>query len=231
MFLWCQPLSYNWTVVAWFRPYDKDNRCPALFTPTVFITLSLTNLITDLFILGVPLSILTTMQFRRIEKVGLVVVFLVGAVSIGATVARLGVLAPKIRKGEMGWESEHTYAMLSHAEVAMGVMALCLPSFGGAMRRCVERKWWQKKEEKKGWVKAGGVGGFGYRGSGGRRFTGDSQGRGELIGRPLVRAKESNGTDGSVSLYESFPGWEAPRAELRNSTVEMGEVRKVRELV
>ncbi|KAK0666826.1 hypothetical protein QBC41DRAFT_280275 [Cercophora samala] len=80
--LGCRPLERNWQIYP-----DPGNHCqPAISNIDIFVTLAL-NVITDIYLMSIPIPMLWRASMRPIKKIGLIVLF-----SGGAFVTVAGVL-------------------------------------------------------------------------------------------------------------------------------------------
>lgn len=80
-------------------------------------------------VLLIPLSILNTLHFRRREVIALGFVFVVGAVSIIAAITRLVILVNAMKSANAGQETQRQIEVWSIVEVALAIVAFCLPAF------------------------------------------------------------------------------------------------------
>ncbi|KAI5853695.1 hypothetical protein BZA05DRAFT_468212 [Tricharina praecox] len=131
LLLWCRPFYHNYRGIT-FKNYLQ---CPSQYNRTVFITTSVLNIISDLAILAVPFTLITTLfrfeSSRCFKRAALLFVFAVGVLSIVATAVRMAVILGNLDSfGLLPWGLMRTAMVLSHVEVFAAILAITLPSVG-----------------------------------------------------------------------------------------------------
>ncbi|KAI5853799.1 hypothetical protein BZA05DRAFT_270287 [Tricharina praecox] len=140
LFLWCSPIYKNW------RDFDaSDRRCPSIYDHTVFITMATLTIVSDLAVLAVPLTLISTIHFsrrnRRLQITGLLFVFAIGMLSVAATVVRMCLIFTGLQAdGGLPWSLVRNTMIWAHVEVFAAVLAITLPSFGLALSRVRGRR-------------------------------------------------------------------------------------------
>ncbi|KAI9705457.1 MAG: hypothetical protein M1836_006212 [Candelina mexicana] len=131
LFLWCHPVSLNWNI--------SSHLCSAVHSITSVTISTFTNIFTDLLILLIPLTLLTTLlrSSSPLELSALLFVITIGGLSITAALARFVTLkavqhAPKA-------EITHTIDVWALVEIVASLVAVCLPSLRTFVRRREER--------------------------------------------------------------------------------------------
>jgi len=143
---YCRPLSENWN----FDEAFSGHLCsPAWgYVPqTVWISLTIA---TDLMIIGIPLLIISTIHnnMSRIEKRVLPLIFVVGAVSIAASIIRYtinktrGFYSTENRQEKLlTLQQYHLVVMLSILEIIAALIAFVMPVFRGLLAQ----KFWRRR--------------------------------------------------------------------------------------
>ena len=134
--LWCRPLSGNWRVTDFVN-------CPSIYNHDVFLITFSLMIVSDIAILAVPLSIITTLKFkrsRRLQFTGITFVFAIGILSAAATTVKLAVVEHAVRKGGVKWSLVRNAMVWSQIELFAAMLAIALPTFGWALGM-MGRKW------------------------------------------------------------------------------------------
>ncbi|KAH8881937.1 plasma membrane protein Pth11-like protein [Thozetella sp. PMI_491] len=113
----------------WGSAVDLDTHCPG----TMYIDLSLciTDFITDLFIIFVPIPPIWRLNLSTPKKIAASIVFLVGAVTVVASLIRL-IMQIKVVQGGFDPEEDEIliiteYLYWGMVECGVGIFAACLP--------------------------------------------------------------------------------------------------------
>ncbi|TDZ29896.1 hypothetical protein C8035_v003779 [Colletotrichum spinosum] len=105
--------------------------------PLFYIVSAIITIITDFFVLAIPFWIFLGLKMRMAAKIGLIVVFLAGGVSIVVAIIRVHELRKKFFNLDPGYDSRDgvgdTYSTI---EVNLSIIAACVPAL-----RPLFRKW------------------------------------------------------------------------------------------
>ncbi|KAF6830877.1 CFEM domain-containing protein [Colletotrichum plurivorum] len=105
--------------------------------PLFYIVSAIITIITDFFVLAIPFWIFLGLKMRMAAKIGLIVVFLAGGVSIVVAVLRVHELRKKFYNLDPGYDARNgvgdTYSAI---EVSLSIIAACVPAL-----RPLFRKW------------------------------------------------------------------------------------------
>lgn len=115
----CNPISVAFVLDT----VDQEQHC--IGANAYLISTSVFNVLLNLWILGLPLSIIWTLQLSRRRKYGLSGIFLLGAFTIGASVARAYYLF-NVDLLDITWSSV-TPINWSSVEISVGIISACLP--------------------------------------------------------------------------------------------------------
>ncbi|KAI9697142.1 MAG: hypothetical protein M1820_007877 [Bogoriella megaspora] len=157
-------LAFFWTevfvcgtdfTVQWKNRKTAPQHC--IDHGTELLVFGITDLVGDIIIVVMPFFCLRQMQMTSREKLGIGIVFLLGTLSTVAAAMRLGFVAEAYSIGQMGWVPppstkpepggrKHSVSACSairvinptfwtFIEVAIGVLAACLPPLGPLIRR------------------------------------------------------------------------------------------------
>lgn len=127
-FFWCWPFLEN------FNPHSMNPHCPTIFNFGAFSALSVMNIVSDFAIMGIPIVVISSLRLNFRERIGLVVVFLVGGSSVISSIVRFGVVGQLFHDKVYTWNTSHIFALLSHAECMFGIIAFSLPAFRRFLR-------------------------------------------------------------------------------------------------
>ncbi|KAF9871502.1 hypothetical protein CkaCkLH20_11149 [Colletotrichum karsti] len=105
--------------------------------PLFYIVSAIVTIITDFFVLAIPFWIFLGLKMRMAVKIGLIVVFLAGGVSIVVAILRVHELRKKFYNLDPGYDARNgvgdTYSAI---EVNLSIIAACVPAL-----RPLFRKW------------------------------------------------------------------------------------------
>ncbi|KAI8287068.1 hypothetical protein K4K60_012929 [Colletotrichum sp. SAR11_57] len=105
--------------------------------PLFYIVSAIITIITDFFVLAIPFWIFLGLKMRMAAKIGLIVVFLAGGVSIVVAIMRVHELRKKFYNLDPGYDARDgvgdTYSAI---EVNLSIIAACVPAL-----RPLFRKW------------------------------------------------------------------------------------------
>ncbi|KAF6796334.1 CFEM domain-containing protein [Colletotrichum sojae] len=105
--------------------------------PLFYIVSAIITIITDFFVLAIPFWIFLGLKMRMAAKIGLIVVFLAGGVSIVVAILRVHELRKKFYNLDPGYDARNgvgdTYSAI---EVNLSIIAACVPAL-----RPLFRKW------------------------------------------------------------------------------------------
>ena len=123
-FTWCTPVHRNWTMPLEEFPHTSSMDSVVTLTIGSFL-----NITTDLVILVLPLLIIQSFNLQRREKLGLCFIFLVGIMSVAASVVRYVVMYIPFQHPPATMQGARVSFFWSTLEVLTGFVAFCLPSF------------------------------------------------------------------------------------------------------
>ncbi|KZL81294.1 cfem domain-containing protein [Colletotrichum incanum] len=105
--------------------------------PLFYIVSAIITIVTDFFVLAIPFWIFLGLKMRMAAKIGLIVVFLAGGVSIIVAILRVHELRKKFYNLDPGYDARNgigdTYSAI---EVNLSIIAACIPAL-----RPLFRKW------------------------------------------------------------------------------------------
>ncbi|CCD42306.1 hypothetical protein BofuT4_P014340.1 [Botrytis cinerea T4] len=91
----CQPLAMNWE-------YDiTDGTC--IDRTAIFIATAALNVATDIALLALVIPMIMDLQMPRIQKVGLIVIFMVGSLTCVTSMIRLKIMLPLLIAPDQTW--------------------------------------------------------------------------------------------------------------------------------
>ncbi|KAF6813577.1 CFEM domain-containing protein [Colletotrichum musicola] len=104
--------------------------------PLFYIVSAIITIITDFFVLAIPFWIFLGLKMRMAAKIGLIVVFLAGGVSIVVAVLRVHELRKKFYNLDPGYDARNgvgdTYSAI---EVNLSIIAACVPALHPLFRK------------------------------------------------------------------------------------------------
>ncbi|KAG0644373.1 hypothetical protein HOY80DRAFT_73469 [Tuber brumale] len=130
-FTHCKPVAISWDLKLVMK-YGK--RCTPNTAKLVQWLLSSCNIVTDFMLMAVPLLVIRSFRLTRIDTYAVAFVFLIGIISISATIVRIfylnqtGAFQPDFR-GNITLEQQHHFELISSVEVLAALIAFCLPAF------------------------------------------------------------------------------------------------------
>lgn len=129
---WCFPVNRNWKV------FPLTAYCTPALSSTVFIVTFVLHITTDLTVLILPLFIISSlgMQSRR-EHAGIAFVFIIGGISVAASVARCVIAFSSGTFDMMSAMKTAQLEVWTPVEQNTAVIAACLPSMRVLIRRAV----------------------------------------------------------------------------------------------
>ncbi|GJC80353.1 satratoxin biosynthesis SC1 cluster protein 4 [Colletotrichum liriopes] len=105
--------------------------------PLFYIVSAIITIVTDFFVLAIPFWIFLGLKMRMAAKIGLIVVFLAGGISIIVAILRVHELRKKFYNLDPGYDARNgigdTYSAI---EVNLSIIAACIPAL-----RPLFRKW------------------------------------------------------------------------------------------
>jgi len=111
--------------------WNPEANCFAVFITYVAAVTNTCHIATDIMLLALPLQLLSTLKLTRPDKVAVALIFVMGSLSMVATIARLSVL---LAKGILSSSSNATIpatdlvSLLSALELTAGIFAFALPA-------------------------------------------------------------------------------------------------------
>ncbi|KAI9926059.1 hypothetical protein AWENTII_008868 [Aspergillus wentii] len=116
----CRPLQMAWDSTI------TDGHCVDRLT--ILLTSSVFNVITDFLMIIAPIPLVWDLQMRPLHKVGVVLMFFLGCITIITSIFRV------ITVHHLLWQSDHPYHMATpilwaNAETVLIIICDCLPSF------------------------------------------------------------------------------------------------------
>ncbi|CUS07258.1 unnamed protein product [Tuber aestivum] len=130
-FTHCRPVAISWDLKLILK---HGRRCTPNTAKSVQWLLSSSNIITDLMLMAVPLLVIRSFRLTRIDTYAVAFVFLIGIISISATIVRIfylnqtGVFEPDFH-GNITLQQQHHFELISSVEVLAALIAFCLPAF------------------------------------------------------------------------------------------------------
>lgn len=123
--LQCIPLSLNWTGLG-------GNNFQCIDENMMYLGQAFSDVITDVMILSMPLPCIWALQMSKKCKVAICGVFLLGALTVAASVTRL-VFTYKIAAATLTGDMDLTYLLTPivywpMVESSLGIVGACLPS-------------------------------------------------------------------------------------------------------
>ncbi|GJC92583.1 hypothetical protein ColKHC_01409 [Colletotrichum higginsianum] len=104
--------------------------------PLFYIVSAIITIITDFFVLAIPFWIFLGLKMRMAAKIGLIVVFLAGGVSIVVAILRVHELRRKLYNLDPSYDARNgigdTYSAI---EVNLSIIAACIPALRPLFRR------------------------------------------------------------------------------------------------
>lgn len=121
----CQPVSSNWSL-------DTSNKCYSSTSTAPFIFSALANVVTDIMVFAIPFPLIPTLKsIPKRQRVGLIVTFSLGAVTITVFVVRIIVIAISAVIA--------LSAILSAVECGTAMVVACLPAFRILLKKRVNK--------------------------------------------------------------------------------------------
>ncbi|RPA95283.1 hypothetical protein L873DRAFT_1320722 [Choiromyces venosus 120613-1] len=130
-FTHCRPVAISWDLKLIMK---HGRRCTPNTAKSVQWLLSSCNIVTDLMLMAVPLLVIRSFRLTRVDTYAIAFVFLMGVISISATIVRIfylngtGVFQPDFR-GNITLQQQHNFELISSIEVLAALIAFCLPAF------------------------------------------------------------------------------------------------------
>jgi hypothetical protein len=90
-------------------------------------------------VLLVPLTVISSLGLGKREKLGLLFIFLIGIMSIIASVARFAYVGSKIKEQAFTLDTSHAFALISHIESFLAAFAIAMPSFRRPIPNAIKR--------------------------------------------------------------------------------------------
>ncbi|KAL4912936.1 hypothetical protein BDW62DRAFT_214615 [Aspergillus aurantiobrunneus] len=145
-FLWACRLDID---LHWAPLSEVEDRCGDPLAPEMALVIS--DLVTDLMILALPLPVIWRLQLRWRRKVTLSLVFLVGLVAIAASIARMAIYIIVTYTGlDAGYDLNRTITTMlwwSMIEACLGLMTCCLPILSGLLRHLKIGGWIEDRRD------------------------------------------------------------------------------------
>ncbi|KAK4692115.1 hypothetical protein P7C71_g5025, partial [Lecanoromycetidae sp. Uapishka_2] len=121
----CIPLSLNWTGLG-------GNNFQCIDENMMYLAQAFSDVITDIMILAIPLPCIWALQMSTKRKLAVCGVFLLGALTVAASVTRL-VFTYKIAAATLTGDMDLTYLLTPivywpMVESSLGIVGACLPS-------------------------------------------------------------------------------------------------------
>ncbi|KAL2817986.1 hypothetical protein BDW59DRAFT_165692 [Aspergillus cavernicola] len=129
----CRPPSYYWTQFA----DPAGGHCVYDLYP-FYIGNAAANVFTDLLILVVPIPLVWKLQMRRIQKILISGIFLLGSFVCIASIIRIYYMIPLDHNLDVTWIMADVYVW-SSVEPCTGILCACLPTLQPLMRRLFKR--------------------------------------------------------------------------------------------
>ncbi|KAF4455040.1 integral membrane protein Pth11-like [Fusarium austroafricanum] len=120
--LYCKPLHYYWT--QWSD--INGGHCP-VNEANFYLGIGIMNMIGDIVILIIPIPVVWELQMRRPQKIGLVLIFLLGSFVCIASIIRLTTIAHLTKTLDISWAKSDVF-IWSAVEPSVGIISGCLPT-------------------------------------------------------------------------------------------------------
>ncbi|KAL4914977.1 hypothetical protein BDW62DRAFT_133980 [Aspergillus aurantiobrunneus] len=129
----CRPPSYYWT------QYTEPDGGHCLFDLYPFyLGNASANVFTDLLILVVPIPLVWKLQMKRVQKVLISGIFLLGSFVCIASLIRIYSMVPLKNDLDVTWIMGDVY-LWSSVEPCIGILCACLPTLQPLIRRTLKR--------------------------------------------------------------------------------------------
>ncbi|KAL4999597.1 hypothetical protein BDV10DRAFT_184229 [Aspergillus recurvatus] len=123
----------------WAPLSEVQRQCGDPLAPEMALVVS--DLVTDLMILALPMPIIWRLQMKWTRKLSVSLVFLVGLLAIAASIARMAIYIIVTYTGlDAGYDLDRTVTTMlwwSMVEACLGLMTSCLPVLSGLARAWV----------------------------------------------------------------------------------------------
>lgn len=126
------PLVCTPVVAFW----DRSVEGTCLNQLAIWYVMASVNLVTDFIIFSMPLPVIKSLQLPRKQKLMLTFVFCLGFLTCIISIYRMQTLKLAARTGDATWDNTAA-AVWSYLELAIGVLAACLPTLKPLFARMV----------------------------------------------------------------------------------------------
>ncbi|KAF7556838.1 hypothetical protein G7Z17_g1173 [Cylindrodendrum hubeiense] len=114
----CRPISSGWDLTV-------EGKCVDSIVP--MLTLSIANIVIDLFILVLPIRIVIPLQIPLRQKVSLALLFATGGFVCVASIKRTVIMSPLLRSDDYTWDVS-SQMIWTYIEVNAGVICASVPA-------------------------------------------------------------------------------------------------------
>ncbi|KAH9906690.1 hypothetical protein F4778DRAFT_778143 [Xylariomycetidae sp. FL2044] len=117
-FFICHPVPFQWD------PSIPDGMCGDQIT--LYSTLIVTNILNDLFVMGLPMWSIWHLRMRNVEKAGITVCLALGLAVVAISCARMGTVYQNDMRGNLTG-TMGTTILLCNLEVILGIICVSIP--------------------------------------------------------------------------------------------------------
>ncbi|QKX61575.1 uncharacterized protein TRUGW13939_08727 [Talaromyces rugulosus] len=121
----------------WAPLSDVENQCGDPLAPELGLVIS--DLITDLMVLALPLPIIWRLRVSTARKISITLVFIVGLIAIAASITRMAIyIIVSYRSFSSGYDIDQTVTTMlwwSMVEACLGLITSCLPVLSPLLRK------------------------------------------------------------------------------------------------
>ncbi|KAK4142422.1 uncharacterized protein C8A04DRAFT_13223 [Dichotomopilus funicola] len=183
----CMPVAAFW---------DPSVKGFCLDNGTIWYVMAGVNLVTDFTVFSLPIPVISSLQLPKKQKAMLLIVFTLGVFPCAVSIYRIRTLSAAAKSTDPTWDNVDA-ATFSFLELAVGVIAVCLPTLRPILMRAMPRVFGSYlRSNPSRSAGAGGTGGTGSR-FGGTRSSRLAFGRGGTTGGssvvPVVAAFKGGG--------------------------------------
>ncbi|KAI7159474.1 hypothetical protein KC349_g4108 [Hortaea werneckii] len=115
----CTPLEKNWNITI------QNGQC--INKGGIYLFTAAVNALTDLIILGIPVPMVFHLQMSRAQKMGLLIMFVVGSLTCITSIVRLALLPPMVTDTDTSWAVSYPAQWIS-IEASLVVICGSLPT-------------------------------------------------------------------------------------------------------
>ncbi|TGZ81843.1 hypothetical protein EX30DRAFT_395233 [Ascodesmis nigricans] len=123
----CKPIE------GWWRLDIRAEACPTFVaTMRIYVGLRIVTVICDIAVVCLPMKMLWGLKIPRQKKAGLAVLFSLGFLACGVSIARLCLLPNLLLNLDVGWNIV-PIAVLDHIEQCIGIITASVPALAALM--------------------------------------------------------------------------------------------------